>query len=133
MASQSGWLDHNTDTLHNTGEPQRVSAKEHGCSQSAVSRPFNRKPSGRKMWNGGPATGATAALKRTGKKNLFNNLSEHQKKSGLRLEPAHLSSPMRRLIPHLGYDIRSSLPGLRRKRPRLLLSGPKSSLHFIWK
>lgn len=35
------------DTLHKEGKPQKVIAKEVGCSQSAVSKHFNRKLSGR--------------------------------------------------------------------------------------
>ncbi len=35
------------DTLHKDGKPQKVTAKEVGCSQSAVSRHINRKLSGR--------------------------------------------------------------------------------------
>ncbi len=36
------------DTLHKEGKPQTLSAKEPGCSQSAVSKHVNRKLSGRK-------------------------------------------------------------------------------------
>ncbi len=36
-----------TDILHKEGKPQKVIAKEVGCSQSAVSRHINRKLSGR--------------------------------------------------------------------------------------
>ena len=35
------------DTLHKEGKPQKVIAKEVGCSQSAVSKHINRKLSGR--------------------------------------------------------------------------------------
>ncbi len=35
------------DTLHKEGKPQKVIAKEVGCSQSAVSRHIHRKLSGR--------------------------------------------------------------------------------------
>ncbi len=36
------------DTLHKEGEPQTFTAKEAGCSQSAVSKHVNRQLSGRK-------------------------------------------------------------------------------------
>ena len=36
------------DTLHKEGKPQKVIAKEAGCSQSAVSKHIQRKLSGRK-------------------------------------------------------------------------------------
>ncbi len=36
------------DTLHKEGKPQTYTAKESGCSQSAVSKHVNRKLSGRK-------------------------------------------------------------------------------------
>ncbi len=35
------------DTLHKEGKPQTFTAKEAGCSQSAVSKHVNRKLSGR--------------------------------------------------------------------------------------
>ncbi len=36
------------DTLHKEGKPQTFTAKEAGCSQSAVSKHVNRKLSGRR-------------------------------------------------------------------------------------
>ncbi len=36
------------DTLHKKGKPQTLTAKEAGCSQSAVSKHVNRTLSGRK-------------------------------------------------------------------------------------
>ena len=36
-----------TDTLHKEGKPQKVIAKEVGCSQSAVSKHINRELCGR--------------------------------------------------------------------------------------
>ena len=49
------------DTLHKEGKPQKVIAKEVGCSQSAVSKHINRKLAGREKCGrkGAQAAGMT--------------------------------------------------------------------------
>ncbi len=44
------------DTLHKEGKPQKVIAKEAGCSQSSVSKHINREAKGRKRCGGKKCT-----------------------------------------------------------------------------
>ncbi len=66
------------DTLHKEGKPQTFTAKEAGCSQSAVSKHVNRKLSGRKKC--GRKRSITnrenRSLMRIVKQNRFKNLGE---------------------------------------------------------
>ena len=75
------------DTLHMEGKPQKVIAKEDGCSQSAVSKHINRKLSGREKCG---RKGAQAAEMSATRRGLSGK--GHSKvwgsftRSGLRLE-----------------------------------------------
>ncbi len=66
------------DTLHKEGKPQKLIAKEAGCSQSAVSKHVNRKLSGRKKCGRKRCTTnrENRSLMRIVKQNRFNNLGE---------------------------------------------------------
>ena len=75
------------DTLHKEGKPQKVIAKEVGCSQSAVSKHINRKLAGREKCGrkGAQAAGMTGVWRGwSGKGHLkvWGNFT----RSGLRLE-----------------------------------------------
>ncbi len=109
------------DALHKESKPQTFIAKEAGCSQSAVSKHVNRKLSGRKKCGRKICTTKreNRSLMRIVKQNLFNNLGQHQ-------EPPH-TDVSRNLATVV---IRGVLPGLRRRRTGLLLSGPKSSFQM---
>ncbi|KAI2663242.1 DNA polymerase theta [Labeo rohita] len=65
------------DTLHKEGKPQTFTAKEAGCSQSAVSKHVNRKLSGRKKCGRKRCTTnqENHSLERLVKQNRFNNLA----------------------------------------------------------
>ncbi len=69
------------DSLHKEGKPQTFIAKEAGCSQSAVSKHFNRKLSGRKKCGRKRCTTnrENLSLMRIVKQNRFNNLGELHK------------------------------------------------------
>ncbi len=71
----------NIDTLHKEGKPQTFSAKEAGCSQSAVSKHVNRKLSGRKKCGRKRCTTnrENHSLMRIVKQNRFKNLGELHK------------------------------------------------------
>ncbi|KAI2660992.1 Transposable element Tc1 transposase [Labeo rohita] len=67
--------------LHKEGKPQTFTAKEAGCSQSAVSKHVNRKLSGRKKCGRKRCTTnrENRSLERLVKQNRFKNLCELQK------------------------------------------------------
>ncbi len=69
------------DTLHKEGKPQTFTAKEAGCSQSAVSKHVNRKLSGRKKCGRKRCTTnrENRSLMRIVKQNQFKNLGELHK------------------------------------------------------
>ncbi len=69
------------DTLHKEGKPQTFTAKEAGCSPSAVSKHVNRKLSGRKKCGRKKRTTnrENHSLMRIVKQNRFNNLGELHK------------------------------------------------------
>ncbi len=69
------------DTLHKQGKPQTLISKEAGCSQSAVSKHFNRKFSGRKKCGRKRCTTKrdNRSLMRIVKQNRFKNLGELHK------------------------------------------------------
>ncbi len=124
------------DTLHKEGKPQTFIAKEAGCSQSAVSKHVNRKLSGRKRCT---TNRENRSLTRIVKQNRFKNLGELHKKwteTGVKSSRAPHIDVSRNLATVV---VRGVLPGLRRRRTGLFLSGPKSSfqmraiLYFIWK
>lgn len=62
--------------LHQDGKPQRVAAKEAGCSQSVVSKHINRKLSGRK---GCTSNRDNSSLKSIMKQRPSKNLGEIHK------------------------------------------------------
>ncbi len=69
------------DTLHKEDKPQTFIAKEAGCSQSAVSKHFNRKLSERKKCGRKRCTTnrENRSLMRIVKQNRFKNLGELHK------------------------------------------------------
>ena len=128
------------DTLHKEGKPQKVIAKEAGCSQSAVSKHIHRKLSGRKK------CGRKRCTSNRDNRSLERIVSKgHSKmwgsftRSGLRLESVHQEHHAQT---YPGRGLQLSLPrvkpllNLRRKRDGLLLSGPQSSfqmkVHFTF-
>ncbi len=64
------------DTLHKEDKPQTFIAKEVGCSQSAVSKHFNRNLSGRKRCT---TNRENRSLVRIDKQNRLKNLGELHK------------------------------------------------------
>ncbi len=125
------------DTLHKEGKPQTFIAKEAGCSQSAVSKHVNRKLSGRKKCGRKRCTTnrENCSLMRIVKQNWFKNLGELHKewtesrtivKVSRHQEPPH-TDVSRNLATVV---VRGVLPELRRRRTRLLTSGPKSSFQM---
>ncbi len=125
------------DTLHKEGKPQTFIAKEAGCSQSAVSKHVNRKLSGRKKCGRKRCTTnrENCSLMRIVKQNWFKDLGELHKewtesrtivKVSRHQEPPH-TDVSRNLATVV---VRGVLPELRRRRTRLLTSGPKSSFQM---
>ncbi len=95
------------DTLHKEGKPQTFIAKEAGWSQSAVSKHVNRELSGRK--------------------NMYNQPREPQPYEDCQARSRHQEPPHTDVSRNLAtVVVRGVLPGLRRRRPGLLPSGPKS-------
>ncbi len=128
------------DTLHKEGKPQTFIAKEAGCSQSAVSKHVNSKLSGRKKCGRKRCTTnrENRSIMKIVKQNRFKNLGELYKEwteAGVK-EPPHtdVSRNLATVVVFLLLshswttdNVRGVLPGLRRRRPGLLPSGPKSS------
>ncbi len=69
------------DTLHKEGKTQKVIAKEAGCSQSSVSKHFNRETKGRKRCGRKKCTSNrdNRTLERIVKQNPFKNVGEIHK------------------------------------------------------
>ncbi len=67
------------DTLHKESKPQKIIAKEAGCSQSAVSKHVNRKLSGRKNCGRKRYTTNRKNLMRIVKQNRFKSFGELHK------------------------------------------------------
>ncbi len=69
------------DTLHKEGKPQKVIAKEAGCSQSSVSKHINREAKGRKRCGGKKCTSNrdNRTLERIVKQNPLKNVGEIHK------------------------------------------------------
>ena len=69
------------DTLHKEGKPQKVIAKEAGCSQSAISKHFHRRLSGKRKCGRKWCTSKrdNRSLERIVRQNPFKNLGEHHK------------------------------------------------------
>ncbi len=119
------------DTLHKEDEPQTFTAKEAGCSQSAVSKHVNRKLSGRKKCGRKRCTTnrENRSLMRIVKQNRFKNLCELHKErteAGVKTSRAPHTDVSRNLATVVVRDV----PGLRRRRTGLLPSGPKSSFQM---
>ncbi len=91
---------------------------------------LNAKLTGRKNLGrkGAQATGMTASLRILSSK-ADSNTWESFTRSQLKLESVHQESP-RSDVFRTRDNVRSVLPGLRRKRTGLLLSGPKSSFQM---
>ena len=68
------------DTLNMEGKPQKVIAKEDGCSQSAVSKHINRKLSGREKCGRKMCTSCRDdhSLERIVRKRPFKSVGEFQ-------------------------------------------------------
>ncbi len=121
------------DTLHKESKPQTWITKEAGCSQSAVSKHVNIKLSGRKTCGRKRCTTnrEIRSLMRIVKHNRFKNVGELHKEwteAGVKASRA----TRHRRVKEFGYSCRNRgvLPGLRRRRTRLLPSGPKSSFQM---
>ncbi len=117
------------DTPHKEGKSQRVITERGGCSRSAVSKHINAKLTWRKQ-QGWPQAWEYCQAKPT-------NTWESFTRSELKLESVHQESPRsdifrKRVTKHFWNRniVRSILPGLRRKRTGLLLSGPKFSFQM---
>ncbi len=96
------------DTLHKEGKLQTFTAKEAGCSQSAVSTHVNRKSS-----------------------KIDSRIWVNFTRNGLRLGSRHQEPPHTDMSRNLAtVVVRGILPGLRRRRTRLFPSGPKSSFQI---
>ncbi len=118
------------DTLHKEGKPQTFIAKETVCPQSAVSKHFNRKLSGRKKCGRKRCTTnrENRSLMRIVKQNWFKNFGElHKEWTEVGVKTSRHTGVSRNLATVV---VRGVLPGLRRKRTGLLPSGPKSSFQM---
>ena len=133
------------DTLHKEGKPQKVIAKEVGCSQSAVSKHINRKLSGRAKCGRKRCTSSRddRSLERIVRKRPFKSVGELHKdwtEAGVSASRA----TTHRQIGEMGFKcriplvkpllnkapVRSALPGLKKRKTGLLLNGPKSSFRM---
>ena len=81
-------------TIHKEGTPQKVIAKEAGCSQSAVSKLIQRKLSGRKKCGRKRCTSNrdNRSLERIVEQR-HSRIWERFTRSGLRLESVHQGPP----------------------------------------
>ena len=95
------------DTLHKEGKPQKVIAKEAGCSQSAVSKHIHRKLSGRKKCGRKRCTSKRddRSLERIVKQNPFKNLGELHKEWTEDGVSASRATTHRRIL-DMGYKCR---------------------------
>ncbi len=117
-------------TFHKEGKPQTFIAKEAGCSQSAVSKHFNRKLSGREKWwkkKMHKQPREPLLYEDCQAKSIWVNFTRNGLKQGSRhQEPPH-TDVSRNLATVV---VRGVLPRLRRRRTGLLPSGPKSSFQM---
>ena len=92
-------------TLHKEGKPQKVIAKEAGCSQGAVSKHINGKLSGRKMCGRKKCRSNrdNRSLERIVKKRRFKNLGEIHKEWTAAGVSASRATTHRR-IQDMGYN-----------------------------
>lgn len=128
------------DTLHKEGKPQKVIAKEVGCSQSAVSKHINRRSCGREKCGRKRCTSSRddRSLERIVRKRPFKSVGDFHKEWTEAGVSASRATTHRRIL-DMGFkcriplvkpllnNVRGVLPGLKKNRPGLLLSGPKSS------
>ncbi len=121
-------------TLHKEGKSQRVIAERTGYSQSAVSKHIKCKVDWKEVISEEKLHKLTASLRLLSSK-ADSVTRESFTRSELKLESsshqAQISSG-KGLPSHFWSrnNIRSTLPGLRRRRTGLLLSGPKSSFQM---
>ncbi len=138
------------DTFHKEGKSQKVITERSGCSRSAVSKHIKCKVDCKEEVGLGKcaqATGINHRLREYCQARADSNTWESFTRSELKLESVHQEFITLRRLQGKGYQatsetetsVRSILPGLRRKRTGLLLSGPKFSFQmkvnfaFIWK
>uniref|UniRef100_A0A9J7Z9D3 Transposase Tc1-like domain-containing protein n=1 Tax=Cyprinus carpio carpio TaxID=630221 RepID=A0A9J7Z9D3_CYPCA len=98
------------NTLHKEGKPQTFIAKEAGCSQSAVSKHFNRKLSGRKKCGRKRRTTnrENRSLMRIVMQNQFKNLSElHKEWTEAGVKASRVTTHRR--VKEFGYSCRIPL------------------------
>ncbi len=120
----------NIDTLHKEGKPQTCIAKETACSHSTVSKHVNRKLSGRKKC-GRKTNRENRNLMRIVKQNWFRNFGELHKEWTEAGGSKHQEPPHTDVLMNLATVVVIGVsPGLRRRRTRLLPSGPKSSFQM---
>ncbi len=133
------------DTLHKEGKSQRGITERGGCSKSAVSKHVKCKVDwkeeiGRKMCT---SNRDERKLENTAKQSRFKHLGKlHNvwtRSCSQCIKSHHAQTSSGKELPSHFWNrniIRSILPGLRRKRTGLLLSGPKSSfqmkVHFAF-
>ncbi len=120
------------DTLHTVGKPQTFIAKEAGCSHRAVSKHVNRKLNGRKKCGRKRCTTnqENCSIMRIVKQNQFKNLGELHKEwtdAGVKASRTPQTDMSKNLATVVVRDV---LPGLKRRRTRLLPSGPTSSFQM---
>ena len=130
------------DTLHKEGKTQKVMAERAGCSQSTVSKHIHgMNKCGKKRCTSN--RDMTASLRRLSSKTDSRTWGSFTK-YGLRLKSVHQEPPctdvfgkrdttVAFLVSSHSWtrdNVRSVLPGLRRKRTGPLLSGPKSSFQM---
>ncbi len=126
------------DTLHKEGKSQRVITERGGCSRSAVSKHIKCKLTGGRNWVGkcAQATGMTASLRILSSKadsNTWESLQEWTEAGVSASRVTTLRHLQEKVLPSHFWNrnnVRSILPGLRRKTTGLLLSGPKSSFQI---
>ncbi len=109
-----------------------MNCQEAGCSQSALSKHVNRKLSGRKKCGKKYAqpTERAAALSGLSSK-IDSRIWVNFTRNLLRLGSRHQETPHTDVSRNLAtVVVRGVLPGLRRRRPGLLPSGPKSSFQM---
>ncbi len=119
------------DTLYKEGKPQTFIAKEAGCSQSAVSKHVNIKLIGKKKC--GRKRGTTNRENRSFMRissKIDSRIWVNFTRNGLRLGSRHQEPPHTDVSRDLAKVVIRVLTELRRRRPGLLHSGPKSSFQM---
>ena len=90
------------DTHHKEVKPQKLIAKEAGCSQSAVSKHVNRKLSGRKRCT---TIRENRSIERLVKQNRFKNLGElHKERTEAGVKASRATTHRR--VREFGYSCR---------------------------